>query len=308
MFDTVDVDDVVDQVLVAHPISNKKAQEERDALFGRIFGLMAVVRSGRLVGEGNEESLVTIVKACGELMIAKNYLPPVVAAVLQELCTDLPVQTIVDELASPLQELLDMPAADYTASALQLLLHLEKNQLATQPDTLRSLIPQWEGVQLPLLQPANLLLLTPALAESSATHPQRHPVWDHVLELALDGTTSGSTWLRALWEAVVDNGLLASSHERKYLALDLCEAVLPRVQPQSVPVVLSSTLLACVTNSLSNSSTFLNERAAEFVESITQVAATGHMYSLQLIHYLPCRSLRPWALYTLLSSVNCHNA
>lgn len=81
--------------------------------------------------------------------------------------------------------------------------------------------------------------------------------------------------LRALWTTVVEGALLGSSHERKSLALQLFQLVLPYLTQETVPVVFSPLLLRCLVSSLKDKSSYLNASAKRCVVSGRYPQAVG---------------------------------
>lgn len=64
--------------------------------------------------------------------------------------------------------------------------------------------------------------------------------------------------LQALWRHFVEGACLSSSHERKALALQLLQLLLPVMGPDMVPVVLCKPLLGCVATALKDKDSYLH--------------------------------------------------
>eukprot|EP00658_Telonema_sp_P-2_P073600 TRINITY_DN6269_c0_g1_i1.p1 TRINITY_DN6269_c0_g1~~TRINITY_DN6269_c0_g1_i1.p1 ORF type:complete len:707 (+),score=208.11 TRINITY_DN6269_c0_g1_i1:72-2192(+) len=263
----MDLGDVVSMIHECHPVGSKSgggSQQERDALFGRVFGLMAVVRSGRCDAEAAE----AVIDSAATLMNSKSYMPPVVVAVLVELVDRLG-SDLVPQLVDPLKRVLDLPPEEYNASLLQLLLHLHLHHM--EGEAVLEMVPRWRGITIPILSAENMDKLSAALMDSST--PTVHPVWDYVLHATED--KAGQAFLRRLWSEVVDSGLMLSSHERKAVGFDLAERMLGQMKPRDVPVVLSSAVLSCAVNSLKNPEAFLHDRAKKFADTLSKVPETN---------------------------------
>lgn len=63
--------------------------------------------------------------------------------------------------------------------------------------------------------------------------------------------------LTALWTHFVEGACLSSSHERKALALQLLQLLLPVMGPDMVPVLLGKQLLGCVATALKDKDSYL---------------------------------------------------
>lgn len=75
--------------------------------------------------------------------------------------------------------------------------------------------------------------------------------------------------LQALWRHFVEGACLSSSHERKALALQLLQLLLPVMGPDMVPVLLSKQLLGCVATALKDKASYLHASAKRCVVSAT---------------------------------------
>lgn len=67
--------------------------------------------------------------------------------------------------------------------------------------------------------------------------------------------------LQALWQTFVEGSCLSSSHERKALALQLLQLLLPVMGPDMVPVLLSKQVLSCVATALKDKESYLHASA-----------------------------------------------
>ncbi|KAF8062006.1 pol5 [Scenedesmus sp. PABB004] len=134
--------------------------------------------------------------------------------------------------------------------------------------------------------------LCPALLASSASHPRLHPVWGCLLALLVPGfvpvrvlqqqdaeqdaparrAAPEAQQLAALWQGFVEPSCLSSSHERKALALQLLQLLLPVLTPDAVPVLLSKQLLGCLATALRNKDSYLHASAKKCMERINSCA------------------------------------
>jgi DNA polymerase phi len=73
--------------------------------------------------------------------------------------------------------------------------------------------------------------------------------------------------LANLWRNFVEASCLNSSHERKALALQLLQLLLPVLTPEAVPVVLSRQLLGCISTALRNKESYLHASARKSMVS-----------------------------------------
>lgn len=152
-----------------------------------------------------------------------------------------------------------------------------------------------------LFDRAYLTRILQPLLSTTSSHPRLHSLWEHLLGFLIPGyhlKTSGqhhsedaelllplaaSTGvvassngsgaaaaasagmnlghLETMWGLVVEDGLMESSHERKYLGLALFQRLLPHVRAAHVPVLLSPGFCRTLLNSAKNPTTYLHASA-----------------------------------------------
>jgi DNA polymerase phi len=77
----------------------------------------------------------------------------------------------------------------------------------------------------------------------------------------------------ALWEVVVEQGLIPSSHERKYLAFELFARLLPYLPEARAAAVFSRGFMQCLVNNLAGKENYLHRRATQCAHTIVQYVA-----------------------------------
>lgn len=279
--------------------SSMKGQEKRDGLLGQLFALGAVVRSGRLVADDEDTKHANLARDIAEQLLSlankKVFLREPAITVLLHLIDKLPPCLLQDSVLSSslLQETLCMDMENASADSLLLALRL-KEQLPTSVVESCPLLPNSRSTHA-LFEPSHLLSLLPVLKDSSSCHPRVHPVWSTLIELLfLDSNAEGRRTpskkmkrrkiegneavetvdqrVVSFWTLVVDKSLLTSSHERKYLAMELLQLVLVRLSAQSAGFVLSRTLVRCVLDVLADKGNLLYKSAQRCLEFICEWA------------------------------------
>ena len=257
----------------------KKGSEERDYQFGRLFGINAVVRSGLLWRDDDEEDVDTIHAVVRDLIglyRQKRWLrEPVAHAIctlLQALYNQSTTKTlefakaVVEETVVP--ELLvngDMagrdaltegeeeaarssnnPLSQYSAEQIALSWFLRATTTGTSTNSFAT-SPS------PLLREPNLSSSIPHLAQSlsetsNVVQPRTHLVWDALFLLVTKPTRTSTTsskvhtrrndtddndddennndlLLPSIWQSVVVDRLVSTTHEKRALALCLLRNV-----------------------------------------------------------------------------------
>ena len=259
-----------------------KGPEERDMLFGRVFTCAAVIRSARLATLAAKPRAALVERLVKELLFClgkKTFLQELGTVILCELLRQLPaveLQTTAWPLLAPV---LAGPLDEWAPHAL--LLGLELGKLLP-PATVAALLPSVSLQGGSLLCSRNLPALVAPLKAASSSHPQLHAVWGAVLEqlaakpkadafaakeskeekkkakkaalaAAAGGGVAGAeseALFREFWQAVVEEGLLPSTLERKYMAFLLVQRAIPLLSPEQLPFALSPPLLRTLVHSI----------------------------------------------------------
>lgn len=283
-----------------HMRSQMKGAEARDVLMGRTFFLSAVVRSGALSEAAADQptdasvvaAAVDVFAQLTELWAKKSFLRESACAVMVELIDALPAATVARVLsaAPDLTQLLMAAGPDLTPEALWLALRIWRKlpaEVAAAVPCLGSpfMAADPERNALQILGPGRIHVLEAALKSTSEAAPRLHSVWPAVLALCVRGFSeqkqegagaAGSVGcpaaLASLWTSVVEGGLLASSsHERKYVGLQLFQLILPHLEPETVAAVFSPNFVRCLQNNVAAEKTMLHAAAKRCFERLTAV-------------------------------------
>ena len=183
----------------------KKGSEERDYVFGRLFGILAVQKSGMLLPSSSDDDIdeiVTVVKQyisdLIQLFHFKKWMKESAAHAICMLLNSyyyasedvLPhAKTIVDRLVkeSIVPELLSTPLSEFSAEQLAVAIHIQAHvQCHTQglPAPLKEAVLSVETIP----------TLAATLSETSAvTQPRTHLVWDVLWTFLTETNTASNT-------------------------------------------------------------------------------------------------------------------
>eukprot|EP00250_Pteridium_aquilinum_P013456 c21353_g1_i1 orf=322-4125(-) len=298
--------------------SSMKGQEKRDGLLGQLFALGAVVRSGRLVVDeaDTEEAYMTrdVTEQLLSLAKRKVFLREPAVTVLSSFFEKLPLGVLQDSvLSSPLlQETLCMDIKDASADTLLLALRLHERLPSSVVESC-PLLPNSKSTHA-LFEPSHLLSLVPIFKDSSSCHPRIHPVWSFLVELLLQESNDGGLStprkkkkeqqklnntevaktidqrVASFWNLVVDNSLVTSSHERKYLSMELLQLVLPKLSAPCVHFILSKTFVRCLLDALAAKGNLLYKSAQTCLGSVCEWAKANEQRIVTAIISLQCAS------------------
>ena len=114
---------------------------------------------------------------------------------------------------------------------------------------------------------------------ASSRSPERRP-------------TRANPLFRRFWQEIVDEGLIPSTLERKYLAFSLVQACLPRLGGADLPLVLSPALVRCLVNALEGPDRMLRPVASATVAKLVERARAAPPLRVALVSQLLTRASR----------------
>lgn len=280
--------------------SSMKGQEAREGLLGRLFAYGAIVRSGRLA----TEAFTGLDKGAGLakditqylLMLAekKSFMREPAVTIILDMVNKVHINVLSTGIleAPLLKDWLKKVPESGNPDALLLALKLHDKL----PLEMRNLCKMLSHACNPsdLFTPEHMLLLVPALKETSFCHPRVHSVWQVLVDILFadlsvvseDATSSHSSKktkkskkrnspeknlarrLSSFWEVVVEGSLLSSSHDRKHLAIDIFLMLLQRIPASCVQIVVSYKFVHCLLDILSAKDSHLYKSAQHCLQEI----------------------------------------
>ncbi|KAI5077513.1 hypothetical protein GOP47_0007337 [Adiantum capillus-veneris] len=278
--------------------SSMKGQEKRDGLLGQLFALGAVIRSGRLIVNVTD---MEDAKEMTELLLClakrKAFLREPAITLLIQFFEKLPPDVLQDSiLNSPLlQETLCMDIDNANADTLLLALRLHKWLPYSVVESC-PLLPNSKDLHA-IFEPSHLLSIVSVLKDSSSCHPRLHSIWSELAELLFKESSDQEQFtpskkkkkrqkhndaviktiderVAIFWNLVVDNSLLPSSHERKFLAMELVQLILPKLSTSCTHSILSKKLARCLLDILAAKGNLLYKSAHTCLASICEWAKT----------------------------------
>eukprot|EP00936_MAST-01D_sp_MAST-1D-sp1_P000004 g4.t1 len=173
-----------------------KGQEQRDYIFGRIFGFVSVQRAGRFrAGPGDEldpgaaEAAEEVVRDLLSLD-TKPWLSALCCNTITAIVHDLPLEIlssrIVPAIVADTSARMSGGVSDLTPSLLSVALAVRRRVAKAAADgdgasAVSSIAKAWPLVAQPLVRTGALQLLQMPLQLSNSTFPRMHPVWAQVL-------------------------------------------------------------------------------------------------------------------------------
>jgi DNA polymerase phi len=287
-FECIQLQHALDRLISCTEVEGSmKGHEQRDFLVGRVFGFMALYRSGRLKGLTGSDAVVTHTIVSKLLELSKRqFLRQLVFELIIGIMGDCHPDTFA-ELLPMLLPTLDAEVEDYSPDQLSLAIALQRKAAA-----LDSAHGSTLGKKLPKnIQPSanqwlvcsskdgqSLQRLVPSLRSSSSCFPKVHSVWDNIInELQTHGegkTGEGmnTVLLEQLWSGVVEPALLKSTHERRGLLMLLLQKLLPHLSASQVPLVFTPACVRCIMNNAKDKKTYLHSQALSLLRRLGRAA------------------------------------
>jgi DNA polymerase phi len=277
---------ILDMLLEATPVGGAtKGGEERDMYFGRLFGAQAIVESKCLTvaGQSTKEDVLRLASWLSEWSRVKPYLREPCFSVLVDMFTELKKAkkglVTTEAVKAVLKEgLVDSPETVWFAAVA----HHDFPELDWP-----IILPQWKYGN--VLHPSNLSRTADALQHASTSHPRLHAVWNAILprlSSKIEKSKDSTFTLQEFWYAVCEQRLFVSSHERRYLGFLLLQQILPQLQADHVPHVLTPNFIKTLVNNLSDSKNYLHKQALTTATSLTDAAANNSSLSVPLVTQL----------------------
>ncbi|XP_066919546.1 myb-binding protein 1A-like protein [Clytia hemisphaerica] len=242
--------------------------EEKEANFGKVFALISILqhitKTPKLI-KIEISTLKAVYEDLLTLMNKKIYLKELVAvAVCQSF------EKISYEDLKSFQEIFLEKVAHglerTTASDIliaQALINSYKDE-----DFQQELTSKWGSAD--ILSSENLKKLYSTLMNTTEiSHPKVHSIWKLVLEKA----KTDEEYLKTFWKVIVEDALLKSTHERKYLAVQLLLKLSSSVTVDCVEELFSPAMMKCIINSCNSKENFLYKAARDMLGRLPEELA-----------------------------------
>ena len=270
-----------------------KKIEEREQFFGRIFGILAIFRSTRLLKEESDESK-EVAKKCTEevfalykskrwlreicvqtfLTMLRNAHAAIVPVILE---STLPMfeETVVGEDDEEL-----LTPVPLTSSSLCYLLEvktlLQQRELHL-PEELRGIYETN-----PDIEPSHLSSLMGLYRESTFTFPKVHPLWQATIDY-LRALPSANAALMAWWQTVTEHVMNTTERRRWVFSAELsdstclkvCRLLFAITPSTQLGELLNARVMAVIKSNSGNSKNYMHEQVVHLLDFFVSVASSS---------------------------------
>lgn len=272
--------------------SAMKGMEQREHMFGRLFGLLALHRSGRLAQDA--ELQVAIINELLEMAQWKKWFREACFEAALSILADVPKQRFVADVAAPMAAALSGEVAEFNAD--QVLLAVGVQHYISAAGITKDELPE-DYVALAFLRRKHVHLLAEPLRAASGTFPRVHSAWlgvfGHVLKAGADGQADGELFQEA-WTVLVENSLVGgpqATHERRGLAFKLFELVAPQLPRPLLRAALTPKFVACLYRNAVAKKNYLHDAARHCVKAFAASARSECVHFLAKLVVAPLPSL-----------------
>lgn len=285
--------------------SSMRGMEQREHMFGRLFGLLALHRSGRL---GADRALqVQVVKELLEMAAWKKWFREACFEGALAIVAEIPTDVFIAELAGPIAALL--PSGDNNEwNADQVLLAVGiQHYIATQKVTAEQLGDVENAGAFTVVRRKHMHVLAEPLRASAGNYPRVHSAWlgvfGHILHTgSSDKEVVDGELFQEAWSVLVENALLGGSvgtegnettgtttHARRGLAFKLLELAAPRLPRPLLRAVLTPRLVKCLYNNSVAKKNYLHDAARHCVKAFASHARAEcvHFFAKQFVSPMP---------------------
>lgn len=275
---------------------NMKGMEQREHMFGRLFGLLALHRSGRLTAQDDQTLAVQVIQELLEMAAWKKWIREACFEGVLSILADIQPQVFLTQLVPAFTTLLDGDVTKFNAEQVLLAAGLQHYIHATG---LQGQVPA-EFPAVHFLRRKHMHLLAEPLKSSSSCFPRVHSAWfgifGHLLHTGKNAEPLvDSELFQETWTVLVENTLLnkdIATHERKGLALKLFElavsASLPRPLLRSI---LTPHFVKCLYNNSVSKKNYLHDAARHCVQVFAAQAPEEFFHFFQKQFVKPMASL-----------------
>nr|CAB3264096.1 myb-binding protein 1A-like protein [Phallusia mammillata] len=259
----LDAKDVLDLMGEKLQLGNTKS-EDREILFGRVFCLLSLIESEKLLEKGGKNAVIVhhVTKEFIRLSRIKTYMHKVAVAGLCELCRKVPEEVFEKAMWPTLSSCFAGGWETCTPDMLQLLLVCHK----TNPDSCGKTFlktNKWtpaKSKKAEIIGPHSFKHLARIVAETTPCQPVVDPF---ALEVIVTIAKQGSDVLGNFWSESLSSTLLTSSPERKCLAVKLACFSLPLLNEETLLLVWNKDLLMNLYHALMNKDHHLHRYCKE---------------------------------------------
>ncbi|CAG8519268.1 6910_t:CDS:10 [Gigaspora margarita] len=292
----------------ACPISASKDQEGLDIIFGRVFGYMAIIRSGILWRESSSEKdyceTINGLLACAK---CKPYVKEACYHIIISSIPQLKMVSFEEEAISHLITILQDHCIHGISNPddvnLALTVEAQYPRIIDNSQWKKVILHSCKDCEFKWLNPHilhhdNLIKLSEAIkakSGKSVTETQQnyenrmHSVWNTIIQWFIsESHEENMITFETFWKVVVDECLFHedSTHHRKFWGFQLFEKALISLPLEKMPSIFTPNLLRTLMNNFLDKTRYLHEAAMHVLSIFEQVVEENNDKALIIVMQL----------------------
>jgi len=265
-FETINTDDVFKLMVENLNIKGSfKGQEERDNYFGQLFGVLAICKA-RLNDGGNIDPILLkqIIVNLLKLSKKKSYLQEVCGKSICDLINTIDYTIYKEHIEETLENVLSCGWNKCTPEILMIILTIEKKFKGDLPK--KYFKDSWCKGQ--LLDESNFSQILPILMETTnISHPKVHVLFNLIFDQVLN---HDDETFKVFWKIIVEDGLLESTHARKFLAINLLLNLAAKASTDRLDVMFCPSMLRCIINACQSKDNYLYKAVRDMLMKLPE--------------------------------------
>ena len=263
-----------------------KGQEESEAYFGQVFGVIALCRSKlNSGGDTNMELVKKLIENLLVLMKKKSYLAEICAHVICENILPSVKNSDYGSIEPTLKSIIEQGWKK--CSPEELLITITVQSRFQETLSAKYFKGNWGRSQ--ILHESNFKDLSRVLMDTTNTaHPRVHVLWDHVLNYLFSQVEQTPGLFDKFWNVIVLQGLMQSTHERKFLAMNVILKMASRLSVEQVKVVFGECIVRCMINSCQSKMNYLFNAVRNVLQKLPDQLAENKDAEQVIITVLKC--------------------
>ncbi|KAG4304561.1 hypothetical protein PORY_001954 [Pneumocystis oryctolagi] len=292
-FENIDVEDVV-KLIEKYTMIQKSfsSQEERDYLFGRLFGLKAISLSKILLRTESIKKIENVINLLISLSLKKGWLREPCFFIINNILVQFQGHCRFKEISSVILRKVCDAKMSKTPEGVAVILTIQKNtkDLKSIGDTQWNPLSPFDSSNLEdLIKVLKDININPETKQRGNWNAKLHFVWDIIIEIYTSKTNDivNLPFLN-FWTKVIDESFFSatSSLERKFWGFQIFNLILSKIEISNIPCMFSKNFMRCFINHLSNEDRYLNKISNKVLSCIISVANTRKEVILPIIKSL----------------------
>ncbi|KAH6576021.1 hypothetical protein BASA83_010212 [Batrachochytrium salamandrivorans] len=260
----------------------RSGQEEKELHLGRLFGYMAICKSGMLTRSSTTmENVLEMTSALLQCISSKSYLAEAAYQVLISMLKEIQTTPIAKAASDAMIRLV---LSDGIKSAEDLWFIIEAQHCVQSFTSWSDVMGDWKHTKV-VLHHKNKNSIVEILKNTTESESRVHSAWTAVIDRLVSdeaSLTSKQLSIGELWSSLEET-LFTTTHGRKYVGFQVFQIILQAASEKQIPLLFTPNFLRCLINNLSNKDNYLHKQAQQTAVLLSTVANEKPLTALPLM-------------------------